>query len=281
LDAFTLSIEQILAIADDAARQGACELHIVGGINPDLPYSYYVEMIRRLHERHPQITLKAFTAPELDHLSQISGKGITDVLSELKSAGLACLPGGGAEVFNDRVRTLCFPQKISARRWLDIHRTAHKLGIRSTATMLFGHAETAADRVDHLLTLRDLQDETGGFLAMVPLPFKPPASAASQWPAGRQLAEGGGIDILRTTALCRLLLDNIAHIKAFWPIYELKTAELALHYGADDLNGTVGPYHIVATQQTPAGLAPDKLRKIILNAGFMPILRNSFYQDGK
>jgi len=266
--AFTLNVEEILTTAKAAVDEGAVELHIVGGINRQLRYDYYVDLVGRLHRRWPNVTIKAFTAVEIDHLSQISGKSIEGVLRELKDAGLSCIPGGGAEIFAENVRRRCFANKISAKRWLQIHRIAHDLSIRSTATMLFGHIESPADRVDHLLGLRDLQARTGGFLAMVPLPFHTADTDGGP----------GGLEVLRTFALCRLMLDNFDHVKAFYPISGLKIAEVALQFGVDDLDGTVGAYKIVSQGQSPGGIGPDRLRKIILQAGFEPVLRNSFYQ---
>ncbi len=276
--AFTLDIEQVLAIAQDAVSQDATELHIIGGINPYLPYDYYIDLVTRLHNRWGNLAIKAFTAPEIDHLAEISGKTVQQVLGELKGAGLTCLPGGGAEIFNHAVRQEGFPRKITADRWLQVHRTAHQLGIRSTATMLFGHFEAREHRVDHLLALRQLQDQTGGFLAMVPLPFQPLGSQCQEPGHCLPAAGPGGLEILRTFALCRLMLDNFDHIKAFWPICSLKLAELALQFGADDLDGTVGRYKIVSEIQNNTGTSPERLCRTIRQGGLKPVLRDSFYR---
>jgi len=260
---YTLTVDQIVERVASAVSAGAVEVHIVGGVNPDLPYDYYVEMIRSVRRAFASLYIKAFTASEIDHMCKISGKKSSDVLGELIDAGLDSMPGGGAEIFSSRVRQELFPNKISSDRWLEIHRTAHQQGIRTTATMLFGHLETPDERLAHLESLRRLQDQTGGFNAFVPFPV-----------IGYGSLEGvDGLDSLRTLAVSRLILDNFEHIKVFWPIWGMKLSQLALSYGADDFDGTVGIYKIV----DQAGISAEKVKELIKQAGFVPTERDGRY----
>ncbi len=272
--AYELSMPQILEKADRAAAIGASELHIVGGLHPDWPYAAYPDMLRTLRSRHPQMHLKAFTAVEIRHFAGLAGKPIAWVLDDLRKAGLGSLPGGGAEIFAEAVRKeICGP-KDTSEEWLEVHRVAHGLGLRSTATLLYGHIESAADRVDHLMRLRGLQDETGGFLAFIPLSFHPDGTRIA-------VKQASGMEDLRTIAVSRLVLDNIDHIKAYWTQTGLKVAQLALHFGADDVDGTVVEETIthMAGGKAPRGVGERALRDLIRSAGRVPVRRDTLHRD--
>ncbi len=272
--AYELSLPQILEKADRAAALGASELHIVGGLHPDLPYAWYLEMLSTLRAKHPAMHLKAFTAVEIRYLADLAKKPIRDVLVELREAGLGSLPGGGAEIFAEKVRKeICGPKDTSAE-WLEVHRIAHGLGLRSTATMLYGHIESAADRVDHLMRLRALQDETKGFLAFIPLSFHPEGTRIV-------VHQASGMEDLRNVAVARLVLDNFDHVKAYWTQTGLRLAQLALHFGADDIDGTVVEETIthMAGGKAPRGMAEEGLRKIIRAAGRNPVRRDTLHRD--
>ncbi|MFA5863672.1 MAG: CofH family radical SAM protein [Phycisphaerae bacterium] len=262
---YVYGIDEIVSRVGQAVAGGAREVHIVGGINPELKFQYYVDLVGTLRMAFSPLYIKAFTAVEINHLCNISGMDTVKVLEILIEAGLDSLPGGGAEIFSARVRHELFPNKIPGERWLDIHRTAHELGIKTTATMLFGHLETLSERVEHLLMLRDLQDKTGGFVAFVPLPVV----------GYGKLKEVDGLDAIRTLAMSRLVLDNFEHIKVFWPIWGQKLSQLALSYGADDFDGTVGEYKIV--DQT--GISVERLKGLIEQAGFTAVERDGRYKE--
>lgn len=272
-EAYELSLEEMAARARQAAESGAAELHIVGGLHPTWRFSRYTEMLETLREAAPKVTLKAFTAVEILHLSKIGRMSLEQTLEQLKEAGLGCLTGGGAEIFAPEIRRQICRGKETAEEWLMVHRTAHQLGIPSTATMLFGHLESVEDRIDHLARLRELQDETGGFLAFLPLPFHPT----------HRLAHLGGPnqeEILRTIAVSRIFLDNIPHIKAYWISCGLDLACRALEFGVDDLDGTIEEeriYHMAGCS-TPVQQKADSLRGAIRKAGLNPVLRDSFYR---
>ncbi|MCS7089264.1 MAG: aminofutalosine synthase MqnE [Verrucomicrobiota bacterium] len=273
-DGFELTIEQIVDKARQALRLGVTELHIVGGLHPSLPFHYYTEMLRALKALHPSLRLKCFTAIEVLHLSWLARKPVEATLIELREAGLDCLTGGGAEIFDPKVRQTIARGKESAEEWLEVHRTWHRLGGRSTCTMLYGHVEGPAERVDHLRRLRALQDETGGFLAFIPLPYQPENNGLPvQHPPT-------GHDTLRTIAVSRLYLDNFDHITAYWVGMGTKLAQLALHYGADDLHGTIMEEHIfhMAGARSPQHLPEAELVRVIREAGRTPVQRNTFYQ---
>jgi len=261
----------------DKAREnlgaGITELHIVGGEHPTLPYEYYLEMLRGLRELAPEVHIQAFTASEIAHLADISGKDVSTVLAELKDAGLGSLPGGGAEVFASRVRDLVCNKKISGERWLEIMRAAHQLGIKSNATMLYGHRETLAERADHLVRLRELQDETGGFNAFIPLAFHPENTELADLPAT------SGFEDLRVLAVARLVLDNFRHIKAFWIMTGLKLAQVSLAFGVDDIDGTVVEEKIThsAGATTAEAVTREELVRLIRNAGRVPVERDTLY----
>lgn len=271
--AYTLSVDEAVEIAVADAPEGLTELHVVNSLHPTLPFEYYVDVLRRLSAVMPGVHLKAFTAVEIDHFSKISGLSAEEVLVILKGVGLGSLTGGGAEIFSSRVRGLTCPQKPSAARWLEIHRLAHTLGLRTTATMLFGHIETSAERVDHLLRLRSLQDETGGFLVFVPLRFHNEGNQLVH------LSRATAHEVLKTYAVSRLLLDNFDHVKAYWVSVGLETAQLSLEFGVDDLDGTVvqEQIHHSAGATVPQQLSKDDLLHIIWAAGRVPAERDTLY----
>lgn len=274
--AFTLSLRDIEKAAQEAAHDGAAEVHIVGGLNPDLPFEYYLEMLKRVKAIHPEAELQAFTAVEIDYFSQITGKSVRDVLSELMQVGLSALPGGGAEVFSPRVREKICEKKISGERWLEIQETAHVLGLRTNATMLYAHIETTEERIDHLLKLRELQDRTGGFLAFIPLPFYP-KNTALQGDMG--VTSTTGFEDLRMLAVSRIMLDNFDHIKAFWIMLGPKLAQVSLNFGVDDLDGTVVEERIIhaAGAETEQGMAKRSLINLIEKAGRIAVERDTLY----
>jgi aminodeoxyfutalosine synthase len=272
-EAYTLSIDQVLDKARESLTGGVTEIHIVGGENPGLPYSYYLEMLRGLKELAPSVHIQAFTASEIVYLAGLAGKPVEDVLVELKQAGLGSLPGGGAEIFAGRVRDLVCNRKISGEQWLNVMRAAHRTGLKSNATMLYGHIETPAEVADHLLRLRDLQDETEGFNAFIPLSFQP---------ANTQLADlpgPSGYDDLLMLAVSRLVLDNFRHIKAFWINVGLKLAQVSLAFGVDDLDGTVVEEKIshAAGVDTGQVIERDELVRVIRAAGRVPVERDTLY----
>jgi aminodeoxyfutalosine synthase len=276
-DGFQLSIEEIAAKGKEALAQGLTELHIVGGLHPNLPFSYYLDMVRTLRAISPQLQLKCFTAIEILHLAWLAKKSVTETLTELKTAGLDSLTGGGAEIFRKEVRSAIAKGKESAEEYLDVHRSWHRMGGRSTCTMLFGHVESLADRVDHLRQLRGLQDETRGFVGFVPLPYQPENNTIPVKHAPT------GFDSLRTIAVSRIYLDNFDHITAYWVGMGLKLAQVALSYGADDLHGTIIEEHIfhMAGAKSPTAQTEAELVKAIREARRTPVQRNTFYEPVK
>jgi aminodeoxyfutalosine synthase len=264
--AYVLEIDEIIRRAERAVDFGATQLHLVSSVHPDKPYSWYREIIQVLHETYPQLRLKAWTAVEIAAFAQSAEKSIEFILSDLQSVGLSSLPGGGAEIFDTAVRQRIAPDKIPAEVWLDVHRTAHKLGIPTNATRLFGHLETPLHRIEHLIRLRELQDETGGFDCFVPLVFHPKNTQIDVIPISPQ-------EILKTIAICRLMLNNIDHIKAYWITLGESLAQIALSYGADDFDGTVFEerIHHDAGSLTPSGLSENRLRELIVGANREPI----------
>jgi len=253
------------------------EVHIVGGLHPDRQFDFYIEMLRQIKKHFPYIHIKAFTAVEIDYFSKISGLTLTDTLCALKSAGLDSMPGGGAEIFNARVRNRICPEKINSQRWLQIMEEAHNAGIRTNATMLYGHLEKYEHRVEHMQRLRDLQDRTGGFQAFIPLAFHPLNTKID----GAKYTSG--IDDLKTIAVSRLFLDNIPHIKAYWIMLGEKIAQLALMFGADDLDGTIIEEKITHSAGALSGsaLTRSQMINLIGKAGKVPVERDSFYQPVK
>ena len=272
--AYTLTVDEVLGKAREAIGQGATEIHIVGGENPSLPYASIREMVARIRQSAPEVHVKAFTASEIAYFAEAERVTAEDILSDLQAAGLNGMPGGGAEIFNAAVRTRVCPAKISGERWLEIHGLAHRLGLRTNATMLYGHVESYEDRVDHLLRLRDAQDETGGFQAFIPLAFQPKNSALAHLPATT------GTDDLKTLAIARLLLDNFAHIKAYWVMTGLKLAQTSLFFGADDMDGTVVEEVISLMSEAGHGQVVPKseLIRVIRDAGRTPVERDALYR---
>jgi aminodeoxyfutalosine synthase len=271
---YEFSMDEILARATEAADAGATELHIVGGLHPTLPWEFYPAMLRAIKARQPSLHLKAFTAVEIDYFATLAGKPLEAILRELVDAGLDSLPGGGAEVFSERVRQKLFREKMGADRWLEVHDVAHRIGLRSNATLLYGHIERDDEKVDHLLRLRDQQDRTRGFLTYIPLRFHPENTPLEKLPEAR------GIRTLREIAVGRLLLDNFDHVKIYWIMAGLEVAQIALGYGADDFDGTVVEekiYHM-AGARTPEMLSESQLRAIIAEAGKQPKRRDTLYR---
>jgi aminodeoxyfutalosine synthase len=273
-DGFQFSTEEIVAKAREALKLGITELHIVGGLHPSLPFSYYTDMLKALKNLDSRLQLKCFTAIEILHLAWLAKKSVEQTLIELKAAGLESLTGGGAEIFRKEVRSAIAKGKESAEEYLDVHRTWHRLGGRSTCTMLYGHVESLADRVDHLRQLRALQDETRGFVGFVPLAYHP---EDNDIPVKHPPT---GFDSLRTIAVSRIYLDNFPHITAYWIGLGLKLAQVALSYGADDLHGTIIEEHIfhMAGATSPQLQTEADMIKAIREAGRTPVQRNTFYE---
>ena len=276
-DGFQFSTEEIVEKAREALKIGITELHIVGGLHPSLPFSYYTDMLRALKNLDSRLQLKCFTAIEILHLAWLAKKSVEQTLIELKDAGLESLTGGGAEIFRKEVRSAIAKGKESADEYLDVHRTWHRLGGRSTCTMLYGHVENVADRVDHLRRLRDLQDETRGFVGFVPLAYQP---KDNDIPVEHPPT---GFDSLRTIAISRIFLDNFDHITAYWVGLGLKLAQVALSYGADDLHGTIVEEYIfhMAGAESPQLQTEAEMLKAIREAGRTPVQRNTFYEPIK
>jgi aminodeoxyfutalosine synthase len=271
--AYTLSIEQVLDKLRQRAHQPLTEVHVVNGLHPDLPFEYYTDMLRGLKMVRPGIHLKCFTAVEIAFFADIYKMTDREVLQKLKDAGLDSLPGGGAEIFAPRVRRKISHDKADADRYLSVHRIAHELGMRTNVTMLYGHIETFEERVDHMLRARALQDDTGGFQAFIPLAFHPDNNQMRKLPAPT------ATDTLRTHAVSRLMLDNIAHVKAFWIATGVEIAQQALWFGADDLDGTVQEekiYHM-AGARTPEIMSTAAIRRLIRAAGRDPVERDTLY----
>jgi aminodeoxyfutalosine synthase len=269
---YEMSIEDILGKAR-SAEKGVRELHIVSGLHPDLPFEWYLDMLRALKKEFPKIHLKAFTAVEIDYLSKLAGLSLTDTLLKLKEAGLGSLPGGGAEIFNPAVRNTLCAEKISGDRWLEVIEAAHAVGLKSNATMLYGHIETHEHRIDHLIRLRELQDRTGGFQAFIPLSFH------SQNTEIKKSAYTTGFDDLKTLAISRLMLDNFDHIKAYWVMLGEKISQVSLSFGVDDLDGTVVEERITraAGGTTDGSMAKDDIVHLIKQAGKIPVERDTVY----
>ncbi|MCE8427290.1 MAG: aminofutalosine synthase MqnE [Candidatus Methanoperedens sp.] len=275
---FTLTIDKIMEKAEKAEKMGATELHIVGSLNPELQFEYYEKILSSLHDKYPELTLKAFTAVEIAYLSQISGMSVREILIRLKRAGLSGLPGGGGEIFNEGTRKKVCPGKISGEEWLFVMETAHMLGLKSNATMLYGHIETHADIVDHILRIRDLQKRTGGFQAFIPLSFHPDNTELQK--TGLKFGPTG-FDDLKIIAVSRLLLNGyINNIKAYWVMMGEKLAQIALHYGANDIDGTVMEERIThaAGGTSPDHMPKEKLIHLIKNAGRVPVERTTNYE---
>jgi aminodeoxyfutalosine synthase len=272
--AYTMTLEQTWEKLRQRAHQPLTEVHVVNGLHPDLPFSYYTDMLRGFKRIRPEIHLKCFTAVEIAFFADLYGKSDEQVLRELLDAGLDSLPGGGAEIFAERVRRKIAHDKCGTDRYLEIHRTAHRLGIRSNVTMLYGHIETAEERVDHMLRARALQDETGGFQAFIPLAFHPDNNQMRKLPAP------SATDSLRVHAVARLMCDNIPHVKAFWIATGVDVAQTSLWFGVDDLDGTVQEekiYHM-AGARTPEWMTTGEIERLIRAAGREPVERDTFYK---
>lgn len=252
------------------------EIHMVAGINPKLPYRYYLEVLQAVRRARPDAQIKAFTMIELAQIARIAKKPMDEVLADLKAAGLSCCPGGGAEVFSERVHEELFRAKLDNDGWFDVAREVHRAGLRSNVTMLYGHIETVEEKVTHLLHIRALQGETGGFMCFVPLAFDPANTELEHIPVTT------GQQNLREIAIGRLLLDNIPHVKAFWIMITPAVAQIALHYGADDIDGTVNHYeitHALGSHSHRQGLARDELLGLIEEAGRVPVERDALYRE--
>jgi aminodeoxyfutalosine synthase len=275
--AYTMALEEAYRIAGENWTEAVTEFHIVGGLHPDLPFQYYLDLIRGLKERFPSVHLKAFTAVEIGYYAHITRLSILKILEKLKEAGLGSLPGGGAEIFAPGVRRVICDHKIGAHTWLKVHRTAHELGLHSNATMLYGHIESAKDRVDHLLQLRKLQDETHGFQTFIPLAFHPKNTELGKLVPH---SETTGFMDLKNVAVARLLLDNFPHIKAYWIMLTPRVAQVALRFGADDIDGTVVEEKIYhdAGATTPQAMTRQQLMRLIREAGHEPFERDTLYR---
>lgn len=272
--AYVMSDEQILARAQEAADNGCTEIHVVGGLHHRQPYEWYRDLIALIHEAQPTLHVKGWTAVEINWFEFLTKRSVRDILQELKDAGLGSLPGGGAEIFHPEVRSRICEHKADAGKWIEVHRTAHELGLRTNCTMLYGHIESSYHRVDHLLRLRELQDETGGFQTFVPLAFHPENTGLAH------IRKPNALEDLRVVAVSRLLLDNIPHVKAYWIMLGIGTAQAALAYGADDFDGTVRHeliYHD-AGATTPQQLTVTELERLIRETGCTPVERDTLYR---
>jgi len=274
-NAYEMTIQEVVGRCSPELR----EVHIVGGLHPDWKWDYYLEMFRAIKSNFPQIQIKAWTAVEIDYFSKKFRLSVEEVLRQFQEVGLAALPGGGAEVFSERVRKALFPFKIGAPRWLEIHTIAHRMGIPTNATLLYGHMETREERVDHMLKLRVLQDETGGFtppaagfMSFIPLAYQPGKTQVVK-------RQASALDDLKTIAIARLFLDNIPHIKAYWVTMGEEIASIALHFGADDIDGTIGEERIMhaADATSPVTLTRDRLVDLITASGCVPVERDALY----
>ncbi len=273
-DAYSMNIEEILDyIRKHYGVNNFKEVHIVGGLHPTMPYGFYLDMIRRIKKEFPSLMIQAFTAVEIDYLSKISGLSVETVLSDLKESGLKSLPGGGAEIFNPAVRNKLCPHKISGERWIYIHKSAHKMGIYSNASMLYGVKESYSDRVNHLSEIRHAQDESGGFKSFIPFAFQPKNTAV------KNSSLTSGYDDLKVIAIARLFLDNFKHIKTFFVNLGINLAQVSLSFGADDFDGTLVEEKIShdAGSAHPSGLSVKNLKKIITETGRMPVERDTVY----
>ena len=271
---YLMTDDQILARGQEAMDNGCTEMHIVGGLHHQEPYEWYVNIIRILHDAYPDLHLKAWTGVEINWFEFLAKKPVKAILEDLIEAGLGSMPGGGAEIFHPEVRDKICEHKSDAGKWFDIHRTAHELGLRTNCTMLYGHIENAYHRIDHLIRLRELQDETGGFQTFIPLAFHPENTGLDH------IKKPSAIMDLRTMAISRLMLDNIPHIKAYWIMLGVGTAQTALAFGADDIDGTVRHeliYHD-AGATTPEVLGVDDIRRLIVEAGREPVERDTLYR---
>lgn len=272
---YVMSEEQILQRGREAIDNGCTEMHIVGGLHHQLGYDWYRGILSTLHQAYPQLHLKGWTAVEINWFEFLTKKTLREILSDLRDAGLGSLPGGGAEIFHPEVRSQLCEHKANSHKWVEVHRTAHQLGIKSNCTMLYGSIENAYHRIDHLSRLRELQDETGGFQTFIPLAFHPDNTKLSHIPKPTALMD------LRTMAVARLFLDNVPHVKAYWIMLGIETAQVALNYGADDIDGTVRHeliYHD-AGATTPQMLTVEQMKRLIAETGRVPVERDTLYRE--
>ncbi len=271
--AYEMTLEDVKQKVRDRLDEPISEIHMVGGIHPDLPYSYYLDLLRGIKEVRPEVHIQAFTCVEIFHLAELAGKPVGETLEELKVAGLGSIPGGGAEVFSPRIRELTCERKLSGEGWLEVTRIAHQHGLNTNATLLYGHIETMDERLEHLDALRKTQDETGGFLAFIPLAFHPKNTEMSEH------SRTTGVDDLKNVAVARLMLDNFPHIKAYWVMIGPKLAQVALSFGADDMDGTVKEEVIthMAGAETDQAMGHKTLIRLIKEAGRVPVQRDTLY----
>lgn len=270
---YVMNDEQVLARGQEASESGCTEMHIVGGLHHKMGYDWYRGIVETLHEAYPSIHLKAWTPVEIGWFEFLTKRSVREIMQDLRDAGLGSLPGGGAEIFHSEVRDQICEHKADSHKWFQVHRTSHQLGLRSNCTMLYGHLEQAYHRIDHMNRLRELQDETGGFQTFIPLAFHPENTKLDYLKKPSALAD------LRNLAVARLFLDNIPHIKAYWIMLGIETAQVALHYGADDIDGTVRHeliYHD-AGATTPEILSVERIREIIAETGREPVERDTLY----
>ena len=271
--AYEMSVDEVRQKVRERLSEPISEIHMVGGIHPDLPYTYYTDILKVIKEERPAVHIQAFTCVEIAHLAEISGLGTEGVLEDLKKSGLGSIPGGGAEVFSPRIRELTCEKKLSGAGWLDVAKTAHRLGLHTNATMLYGHIESLEERMEHLDMLREAQDETNGFLAFIPLAFHPKNTELSR------LSRTSGLDDLKNIAVARCFLDNFPHIKAYWVMIGQKLSQIALSFGADDVDGTVKEEIIthMAGAETEQAMSREQLLRMIKEAGRVPIERGTLY----
>lgn len=276
-DAYTMEIDDII---EEIAKmpEGIREVHIVGGLHPKKPFSYYVDMVSLIKKHFKNINVKAFTAVEVDYFSKLEGIDYKETLTILKNAGLDSMPGGGAEVFSERVRKKLYPNKIPYEQWAEVHKTAHSLNIPTNATLLFGHIETDDEIIDHLFKLKKIQEESPGFLCFIPLSFHP-----ANTPLEGNIEKVDAVKELKVLALSRMILDNFPHIKAYWVMLSPKIGQIGLHFGADDIDGTIGQERVThaAGAKSPLGLAINNMVGMIKNAGFIPVERDALYNELK
>lgn len=278
-DAWDYSVEEIMEQVEAHCRSGATEIHIVGGVHPRKDLYYYADLIRKIRERIPSVAVKAFTAIELAYMIDKAELSYHDGLAILKEAGMQAIPGGGAEIFDEKIRKQICPEKGSAETWLAVHREAHRIGLKSNATILYGHIEQWADRIDHLDRLRSLQDETDGFDAFIPLKYRNRHNSMSE------LGEVSVVEDMRMMAMARIYLDNFPHIKAYWPMFGKTTAQLALAFGADDMDGTIDDstkiYSMAGAEDRKPSMSASEMERMIRDAGYEPVERDTFYHPVK
>ena len=276
-EAWDYTMEEIEALVSSYKGKGATEMHIVGGVHPEHGIEYYCDMIRRVKQILPEAAVKAFTAIELSYMIHKAGLSVREGLQMLIDAGMEAIPGGGAEIFDEEIRSQICPDKGSTREWFEVHRTAHELGIKTNATMLYGHIERIEHRIDHLMRLRELQDLTGGFNAFIPLKYRNFGNSMSE------IGEVPVVDDLRTLAMSRLILDNVPHIKAYWVMYGKQTTEMALAFGADDIDGTIEDstkiYSMAGADDKRPVMSVDQMRAMVERAGFRAVERDTHYNE--